>query len=68
MGKIIGELLFGLARFLVVLVMESFLVEAARNFMIWLDPKIRGRWTRIITGGLLGIAAYFLFPIVMGLF
>jgi len=68
MGKIIGELIFGLTRFLVVLVMESVLIQAARNFAAWLDPKVRGRYTKLVVGGLLGVAAYFLFPIVMGLF
>jgi hypothetical protein len=67
MGKIIGELIFGLVRFLVVLVMESFLAVAAKNFITWLDPKIRGRYTRLIVFGLLGIVAYFFLPIVMGL-
>lgn len=67
MAKLIGELLFALVRFLVVLLMESFLVEAARKFMVWLDPKVHGRRAKIVAGGLLGIAAYFLFPIVMSL-
>lgn len=67
MGKIIGELIFGLVRFLAVLVMESFLIDAARSFMIWLDPKIRGRYSRIVVALLLGVGAYFLFPVIMGL-
>lgn len=67
MGKIIGELIFGLARFLAALVMESFLADAARSFIMWLDPKIRGRYTRIVVGLLLGVGAYFLFPVVIGL-
>ncbi|CAN5267435.1 hypothetical protein BH10PSE11_BH10PSE11_03120 [soil metagenome] len=67
MVKLFGELLFGLVRFLFVLLMESFVAEAARKFMAWLDPKVQGRRTKFIIGGLLGIAAYFLFPIVMSL-
>ena len=35
--------------------------------MAWLDPKVHGRRMKIIVGGLLGVVAYFLFPIVMSL-
>jgi hypothetical protein len=42
----------------------------ARRYEIcaWLDTKMTGRWPRLIVGGLLGLAAFFLFPIILGLF
>ncbi|MBR0775350.1 hypothetical protein JQ625_10955 [Bradyrhizobium diazoefficiens] len=33
----------------------------------WLDTGIHGRAARLVVGGLLGVAAYFLIPIVIGL-
>lgn len=67
MAKLIGELLIGLVRFIIQLVMSLLLLETAQKFMAWLDPKIRGRWMKIAVGGLLGICAYFLYPVIMSL-
>jgi hypothetical protein len=64
MAKLVVELLFGLVRILIADVLKQAAVKACA----WLDTKIRGRTTRIVLGGLLGLAAYFIFPIVLGLF
>jgi len=64
MAKLFGELLFGLIRLLIV----GLLKQAAVKVCAWLDTKVHGRIARIVVGGLLGIAAYFIFPIIMGLF
>jgi hypothetical protein len=64
MSNAIGELLFGLVRILV----GDWLKQAAAKVCAWLDTKVHGRIARIVLGGLLGIAAYFIFPIIMGLF
>jgi hypothetical protein len=63
MAKLIGELLFGLVRILI----ADLLKQAAVKVCAWLDTKIYGRITRIVLGGLLGLAAYFIFPIILGL-
>jgi hypothetical protein len=64
MANLIGELLFGLVRILI----ADWLKQAAVKVCAWLDTKIHGRTTKMIVGGLLGLAAYFIFPIIMGLF
>jgi hypothetical protein len=64
MAKLIGEVLFGLVRVLI----ADLLKQAAVKVCAWLDTKIYGRTTRIVLGGLLGLAAYFIFPIILGLF
>jgi hypothetical protein len=64
MAKLFGELLLGLVRVLVV----DLLGQAALRVCAWLDTKITGRYVRLVAGGLLGIAAYFLLPILLGLF
>jgi hypothetical protein len=64
MAKLIGEMLFGLVR----LFIEDWLKRAALKVCAWLDTKIQGRTTKIIVGALLGLAAYFVFPIILGLF
>ncbi|WP_407112293.1 hypothetical protein [Bradyrhizobium sp. LMG 9283] len=58
-----AELLFDLVRSLV----GSWLREAAVAVCAWLDTKIHGRAARFVVGGLLGIAAYFLIPVIAGL-
>jgi hypothetical protein len=63
MAKLFGELLFGIVRSLAEDLFKQILVKVDA----WLDTKVRGRISRIVLGGLLGIAAYFLFPIIMGL-
>jgi hypothetical protein len=64
MAKLVGELLFGLVRILI----ADLLKQAAVKVCAWLDTKVRRKTTRLVLGGLLGIAAYFIFPIILGLF
>jgi hypothetical protein len=64
MSNVIGELLVGLARTLI----GDWLKQAAVRACAWLDTRVHGRIARFVLGGLLGIAAYFIFPIIMGLF
>jgi hypothetical protein len=63
MSKLFGELLFGFIRLLIV----DLLKQVAAKVCAWLDTKVHGPISRIVLGGLLGIAAYFIFPIIMGL-
>jgi hypothetical protein len=63
MAKVFGELLFALVRILVVDLMR----QGAVKFCAWLDTKVPGRTPRIILGGLLGIAVYFLLPTMLGI-
>jgi hypothetical protein len=64
MAKLIGELLFGLIRLLI----ADLLKQAAVKVCAWLDMRIHGRTTRLVLGDFLGIGAYFIFPIILGLF
>jgi hypothetical protein len=64
MAKLVGELFFGLVRILI----ADLLKQAAVKVCAWLDTKVQGRTTRLVLGGFLGIAAYFIFPIILGLF
>ena len=63
MAKLLGELLFDLLRVLV----GDLLKGVALRVCAWLDQNIRGRRVKIVVGLLLGVAAYFLFPIVLGI-
>jgi hypothetical protein len=63
MAKLFGELLFGLIRLLIV----DLLKQVAVKVCAWLDTKVHGRVARMVLGGLLGIAAYFALPIILGL-
>ena len=63
MAKLLGELLFDLLRALV----GDLLRGVALRMCAWLDQHIQGRRVKIIVGLLLGVAAYFLFPIVLGI-
>jgi hypothetical protein len=64
MAKLFGELLLELMRILV----ADLIRQTALKVCAWLVTKIHGRVTRMVVGGLLGVAAYFIFPIIMGLF
>ena len=64
MAKLVGELLFGLIRTLI----ADLLKQAAVKVCAWLDTRVHGRTTRIVLGGILGIGAYFIFPIILRLF
>jgi hypothetical protein len=63
MAKLIGELLLAMV--------NAFIKGCANSLILkigaWLDMKIHGRTTKLVVGVLLGIAAYFLVPIVTGL-
>jgi hypothetical protein len=63
MAKLVGELLLEMV--------GAFIRGWAYSLMLkvgtWLDTKIPGRKTKIAVGMLLGVAAYFLIPIVSGL-
>ena len=63
MANIIGELLFAILR--------GFIADGAYALFIklgaWLDTKISGRKAKVIMGMFLGLAAYFLIPVVVGL-
>ena len=63
MAKLLGELLFDLLRALV----GDLLKGVALRVGAWLDQNIQSRRVKIIVGLLLGVAAYFLFPIVLGI-
>jgi hypothetical protein len=63
MAKLFGELLVWFIRILVV----DLISQAVMKFFVWLDMKIAGRWPRLIFGGLLGIVAYFLIPVLLGI-
>ena len=63
MAKLLGELLFGLLRVLV----GDLLKGVTLGVGAWLDQNIQGRRVKIIVGLLLGVAAYFLFPIILGI-
>ncbi|MGY3036202.1 hypothetical protein ACVIIV_005372 [Bradyrhizobium sp. USDA 4354] len=63
MAAFFAELLFDLVRTLV----GSWLRQAAVAICAWLDTKIHGRAARFVVGGLLGIAAFFLIPVIAGL-
>ena len=63
MAKLLAELLFDLLRVLV----GDLLKAVALRVGAWLDRNIQGRRVKIIVGLLLGLAAYFLFPIILGI-
>jgi hypothetical protein len=63
MANILGELLFALIRTIFAGWAYSLWIKLAT----WLDTKIKGRWAKVAVGGLLGVAAYFIIPVVMGL-
>ena len=57
-------MLFGLVRILI----EDWLKQTAFKVCTWLDTQIHGRTLKLVVGGLLGLAAYIVFPIIIGLF
>jgi len=63
MAAFFAELLFDFARSLV----GDWLRQAVLALCVWLEPHIHGRAARFVVGGLLGIAAYLLIPVVIGL-
>lgn len=63
MAAFFAELLFDLVRALV----GGWLKQGVVSVCAWLDTKIHGRAARFVVGILLGVAAFFLIPILMGL-
>jgi len=63
MAKLLGELLLDLLRVLVGDLLKGLAVRVGA----WLDQNIRARRVKIVVGLLLGVAAYFLFPIILGI-
>ena len=63
MAKLLGELLLDLLRVLVSDVLKGVVVRVGA----WLDRNIESRRLKIGAGLLLGVAAYFLFPIILGI-
>ena len=65
MSKLLGELLFELARSLITDRVKGLLWQFIERGGAWLDPMIHGRWTRLVVGLLLGLAAYAIFPVMV---
>lgn len=63
MAAIFAELLLYLVRSLV----GEGLRQAALAVCAWLDTKVHGRTARFVVGGLLGLAAFILIPVIAGL-
>ena len=63
MAKLFGELLFYLVRVIFI----DLISAAVFKFFAWLDMQIPGRWPKIIFAGLMGLVAYFLIPILIGI-
>lgn len=63
MAAFLAELLFALVRSLV----GDWLRQAGLAVCAWLDTRIHGRVARVVVGGLLGLAAFFLIPVIYGL-
>ena len=63
MAKLLIELIAGIVR----AVIADVLFEAFQKVAAWLDPKVHGR-LKLVVGLALGVGAYFLIPIVLGLF
>ena len=68
MSKVLGEVLFAIVRSIIDDLVISVLKPIGLQFATWLDSKIHGRRTKLVVGGLLGIAAYFLLPVILSLF
>ena len=63
MAKLLGELLLDLLRVLV----SDLLKGVALRVGAWLDQNIQSRRVKMIVGLVLGVAAYFLFPVILGI-
>jgi hypothetical protein len=63
MAKLIGELLFAMVSSLIKGWANSLLLKVGA----WLDTKVHGRTAKIVVGFLLGLAAYVLVPLCVGL-
>jgi hypothetical protein len=63
MAGFFGELLIGIGRAFIGRWLYSLFVMLAA----WLDPMVHTRALKIVVGLLLGVAAYFVIPLVIGL-
>lgn len=63
MAALFAELIVDLIRSIA----GAWLKQAAIAVCAWLDTRIHGRAARLIVGGLLGLAAFFLIPVLEGL-
>ncbi len=63
MAHFFAELLLDL----VVTLIGNWLRKVAVAICTWLDTKIHDRASRFVLGGLLGLAAYILIPVLAGL-
>ena len=64
MADLVGRMLFGLVRILI----EAWLEQAAIKVCAWLDTRVHGQIERFVLGGFLGLAAFFILPMILGLF
>ena len=63
MAGFIGELLIAIVRGLVADWAHALFVKVGT----WLDGKIAGRTAKVVIGVVLGLAAFFLIPVLIGL-
>ncbi len=63
MANVTGELLFAMVRALIVTWAGTLFTKVGT----WLDAKIAGRTAKVVTGMLLGLAAFILIPVFAGL-
>ena len=68
MSKILGGVLFAIVRSIIDDLVISILKPIGLKFATWLDSNIHGRRTKLVVGVLLGVAAYFLLPIILSVF
>jgi hypothetical protein len=63
MAKLFGEALLWIIRSIVM----DLLWQVAEKVCVWLDANVKGRKTKLVLAGILGIVVYFLFPILLGI-
>ena len=68
MAKLFFELVVELVLWLIRVLVMDLLWQGVTKLCAWLDTRITGRWPRLIVGGLVGLAGFLLFPIIVGLF